>query len=225
MKQRDAEILMLEKSVDQAKLLKAQVDREADRANTEMRELKRTNDELTATWRVNAEVKMQSYHQEKKMNDHIEHVTQMRKEEVAEKADRIAEKKRQIEAIQEKIRLLQRDKAQNEEDIAVIQRHIKQATRSRTQPSQLKSTVGTDQNSSGGDTDEREDGSFIGMVYRPIREQSTIVEDDLHDHYGMGRDSTRHRESIVKHKPPPSYQVIGQSERDKACCDDKCLLF
>ena len=40
------------------------------------------------------------------MNDHIEHVTQMRKEEVAEKADRIAEKKRQIEAIQEKIRLL-----------------------------------------------------------------------------------------------------------------------
>ena len=63
------------------------------------------------------------------------------------------------------------------------------------------------------------------MVYRPIRDKSTIVEDDLHDHYGMGRDSTQHRESILKHKPPPSYQVIGHSERDKACCDDKCLLF
>ena len=64
------------------------------------------------------------------------------------------------------------------------------------------------------------------MVYRPIRDQTTIVGDDLHDHYGMGRDTSgQHRESILKHKPPPNRQVIGQGERDKACCDDKCSIF
>lgn len=56
------------------------------------------------------------------MNDQVEHVTQLRKEELAEKTDKVAEKKRQIEAIQEKIKQLQREKAQNEEDIEVIKR-------------------------------------------------------------------------------------------------------
>ena len=69
LKQRDAEISLQEKDIDRAIVVKTQVIRELNQAQTKYAEFKKDNDEKIATWRVNAEIKMQSYHQEKKMND------------------------------------------------------------------------------------------------------------------------------------------------------------